>query len=97
MFCPKCKSLLIPKDGKLVCSCGYSEDKEIEFNEKINNKEIEVVDENENLAESEVPIVCWNCKKRGVYVWIRQMARADEAPTRFYKCKHCKKVWRSSK
>ena len=25
-FCPNCKAMLLPKDGKLQCSCGYIKD-----------------------------------------------------------------------
>ncbi len=100
-FCPTCKSVLIPKKGKLICSCGYEkkEKVKIEFKEKIDKqKEIEIIDEKtENIGDSELPIVCWNCGNKGVYFWMVQMRRADEPPTRFYKCKKCKKVWRSGK
>ena len=32
-FCPKCKSMVFPKNGKLKCRCGWEE--------KINEEEIE--------------------------------------------------------
>ncbi|MBN2367966.1 transcription factor S [Candidatus Woesearchaeota archaeon] len=98
-FCPKCGSLLIPKEGKLECGCGYSETSTIKFREEIHPpKDIEVIDEaTEHIGDTVIPIVCWNCGHRGVYFWMVQMRRADEPPTRFYKCRKCKKVWRSGK
>jgi len=96
-FCPDCGSLLKPRKGKLICDCGYSTEEKINVREKIEHKEIEIVDENESYGRTTIPLVCWNCKKRGVYFWMRQMARADEAPTKFFRCKHCGKTWRSSK
>jgi len=98
-FCPKCHSLLIPRNKRLECKCGYSEDGKVEIKIKVEKpKDIVVVDEDiEYMGESTIPIVCWNCGNRGVYFWMVQIRRADEPPTRFYKCKKCKKVWRSGK
>jgi len=98
-FCPNCSSLLIPDKGKLVCSCGYSKKSKLIFESKLEKpKDIVIVDESmEHIGDSVIPIVCWNCGNRGVYFWMVQMRRADEPPTRFYKCKKCKKVWRSGK
>ncbi|MFH2021567.1 MAG: transcription factor S [archaeon] len=99
-FCKKCKSLMVPHKGKLKCSaCGKIEEGEIILKEKINMpKDIEVIDEaTEHIGDDTIPIVCWNCGYRGVYFWMVQMRRADEPPTRFYKCQKCKKVWRSGK
>lgn len=99
-FCPKCKSLLLPKKGQLVCSCGYKEkgEERIVITERMGSHDLDVVDEEDDPdGNSELPIVCWNCGNRGVTFWMVQMRRADEAPTRFYKCRKCRKVWRSGK
>lgn len=96
-FCPKCKSLLIPKNGKLSCSCGFSSKNKLNFNEKLEKqKEIEIVDGDKEYGDSTIPVVCWNCGHRGVYFKVH-FYRSDEAPLRMYKCAKCKKVWRSSK
>jgi DNA-directed RNA polymerase subunit M len=95
-FCPNCGSLLIPRDGRLKCECGYSQDGYLKFSEKIINKDIEIIDENLNYGDATVPIVCWNCGHTGVFVKVN-FGRSDEAPLRIYKCEKCKKVWRSSK
>ncbi len=98
-FCPNCKSVLIAKEGMLKCSCGHAERGSIEIKEKIKKpRDIEIIDEaTEHIGDEVLPIVCWNCKNTGVYFWMVQMRRSDEPPTRFYKCKKCKKVWRSGK
>jgi DNA-directed RNA polymerase subunit M len=98
-FCPKCKSILVPKQGKLVCSCGFKSNSTLEFKEKIiPPKDIVILDEkDEHIGDDLIPLTCWNCSHVGVYFWMVQMRRADEPPTRFYKCKKCKKVWRSGK
>lgn len=98
-FCPKCKSLLIPKSGKLACSsCKYTEkpkEKHI-IGEEIKHKQIEIVEGDKEYGDSTVPIICWNCGHKGVFVKINYQS-TDEAPIRFYKCEKCKKIWRSSK
>ncbi|MBT4540460.1 transcription factor S [Candidatus Woesearchaeota archaeon] len=101
MFCPKCGSILIPKnDGNkkiLHCKCGYtnSEDiKDMKFTEVVKKKkEIEVVDkeiETNPLTEAECP-KCHNKKAR---YWTQQTRAGDEPETKFYKCEKCKHVWR---
>jgi len=56
MFCPKCKSLLFPKDGMLVCNmCGYQAEmgkKESYVTPKKKESEIRII-ENENLSSAE--------------------------------------------
>lgn len=98
-FCPKCKSLLLPGNGKLNCSnCKYSEKpKESQkIAEEIKHKEIEIIEGDKEYGDSTIPIVCWNCGHRGVYFKVN-FYRSDEAPLRMYKCEKCKKIWRSSK
>jgi transcription factor S len=99
-FCPSCKILLLPDSGVLKCKlCGFTDDSKIKVKEKLEKeRKVEIIDEaNEHIGDDLLPIVCWNCGSTGVYFWMVQMRRADEPPTRFYKCKKCKKVWRSGK
>ena len=100
-FCPKCKALLIPKKKKLECSCGYTKKNKEEVilkKEEIEQNIIEIIDEDKEIEDApEIPIVCWNCGHRGVMYWMQQMRRSDEPPTRFYRCKKCRKTWRSGK
>ncbi len=97
-FCKKCSSLLVPKKGKLSCpKCGFKKKPKHKqlIKEEFQPRYVEVIEDRE-YGDSTVPIVCWNCKKRGVYVKVL-FNRSDEAPLRMYKCANCKKVWRSSK
>ena len=100
-FCPKCGSILIPKDKVLSCNCGYKEKtkEKIIIKEKIQKKDdiYVIYEDDEFIANPVVPVVCNKCGNKGAYFWVVQMRRADEAATRFYKCKKCKAVWRSSK
>lgn len=100
MFCPKCKSLLIPKreNDKTIfaCSCGYSSknSEKMKITENIKKeKEVEVVDE----AIETLPITKEECPKCGngeAYYWLIQTRSGDEAETKFLKCKKCKHTWR---
>jgi len=99
MFCPKCGSLLRPKEEKgkkmLACSCGYksSGEQKIEIKEKAaEQKERETIEEVETK-----PIVEAHCGKCGhdkAYFWSLQTRAADEPETRFFKCEKCKYTWR---
>ncbi|MEM0362710.1 MAG: transcription factor S [Sulfolobaceae archaeon] len=105
-FCPKCNSLMVPKktNGKNIykCNkCGYEEETShsITLTTKVKHsiKEKTLVLEEEEMPAGSQKIkgvVCPACKNDEAYFWILQTRRADEPPTRFYKCTTCGKVWR---
>ena len=39
-------------------------------------------------------VICPKCGNDEAYYWVLQTRRADEPPTRFYKCTKCGHVWR---
>ena len=99
MFCPKCGSILTPRkqQGKTViaCSCGYrSGETEIKLKtEKKEHRDMEVV---EAVPETS-PLTDENCPKCGhtkAYYKEVQMRAADEAPSVFYKCAKCGRIWK---
>ncbi len=107
-FCPRCGSLMLPQrmsDGKLVwkCrSCGYVEDsapaqpllirQQIKHSEK---ERIVVIDDSvEKMGMTITRAVCPKCGNEQAYAWVMQTRRADEPPTRFFKCTRCGHVWR---
>jgi len=102
MFCPKCGSILRPKDkgGKkiLYCNCGFTKSpdqeektKEIKETSKI-AKKIEVV---ENIEiNPKIKITCEKCNNNAAYYWTQQTRGADEPETRFFKCTKCNYTWR---
>lgn len=93
MFCKKCGNLLMPKDGKMKCSCGYVQSEEKLIEKKKKDVKIEVMkDEGESL-----PIISADCKYCGnkkAYFWSMQTRSADEPETRFFRCVKCNKTWR---
>lgn len=103
-FCPKCGSILMPKNvgGKKMmgCSCGYKHNAEsvaIKEEVKQQGEEVQVI---ENEDSEVLPLTDYDCKKCGhdkAYFWEIQTRSADEPATRFYKCEKCKKVAREYK
>ncbi len=104
-FCPRCQSLMVPRKvgGKTVykCpNCGYEE--EVTSSSKLTQAIRHSEKEKTLLIDQEVPtgaqkikgVLCPNCGNDEAYFWILQTRRADEPPTRFYKCTKCGKVWR---
>ncbi len=102
MFCPKCGSILVPKEGarktKMACpKCNYiSKDKEeLKLQEKGEKaKKIEVVDESPMKTYPKTKEECPKCNNRTAYFWTIQTRAGDEAETRFFECTKCKHRWR---
>ena len=101
MFCPKCGSLLKPKTEKkkkvLACSCGYSSkdlgSAEIKETVKKDDKEVDVITEDENI-HPKTEAKCPKCGNNKAYYWTQQMRAGDEPETKFLKCTKCKHIWR---
>lgn len=101
MFCPKCKSILLPKKKgskvQMVCSgCGLvSQEGKTVISEKITAKrdDVEVVHkETEPLPTTDV--ICPKCGNKKAYYWFLQTRASDEPETQFLKCTACKHQWR---
>ena len=98
-FCPDCGAMLLPKDGKLECSCGYtknlSDDNEYEVSD---NRE---ADETVKMLGEDVEVgptvneICPECGHVKATYKLIQTRSADEAPTRIFKCSKCKHTWRA--
>lgn len=108
MFCPKCKSLMMPKKvgpkTMLVCRCGHKEE-QAKKEEPKKDTAAEDDDEGFNIGvvetEFEVyPITkaeCPKCHNLEAYFWEVQTRSADEPATKFMKCTKCKHTWRDYK
>ncbi|MEM0129835.1 MAG: transcription factor S [Thermoplasmatales archaeon] len=99
MFCPKCGSMMFPKDKNWVCrKCGYTvpikdEEKDV-IVEKAKTKETIVVDKEEVNLPIDKTVQCPKCHEFGAYWEAMQTRAADEPETRFYTCIHCGYRWR---
>lgn len=96
MFCPKCKSIMMPKGKQLVCSCGYKQGAEgATMTEKSERKRDKVVVvEKEESVNPIVEAECPKCGHKEAEYWEVQTRSSDEPPTRFHKCVKCKHTWR---
>jgi len=98
MFCPKCKSLLFPQDGKLVCrKCGTEQEMkgnaEQIITHKSTEKELAVMgDISGTLPTADVE--CPSCLHGKAYWVLRQTRGADEPETRIFRCVKCGHSWR---
>ena len=96
MFCPKCKSLMFPKDDVFTCSkCGYEKDKKgsnIIVN-KQEEKEVVILEERTNVLPK-TRIKCPKCEHNEAFWILRQMRGSDEPESRFYTCTKCGYKWR---
>ncbi len=103
MFCPKCKSILMPKlvGGKkqFACSCGYKQAAEnVTITETSNQKRSEfVVIEKEPTTNVIIDADCPKCGPVKAEYWELQTRSADEPATRFHKCTKCGHTWRDYK
>lgn len=99
-FCPNCGSMLLPKNGKLKCNCGY----ELELNNKeeykvegeTNPQQEVVVTYKASSAMPTKKITCYKCGGTEGVWWVVQTRSADEAPTFFIRCTNCGNTWRQS-
>lgn len=101
MFCPKCKSIMMPKDEKgkkvMACGCGYKSNAEMIIREKGRKAEEVAVVEHEIETLPLTDAKCPKCGHLRAYFWTQQTRSADEPETSFFKCQNCKKMWRSYK
>lgn len=96
-FCPECKSMMIPREGVLVCrKCGFEKEKEgqsVILKDAVKERE-EVILEEESAGMPTMKVKCPDCGNNTAYWWLRQLRSADEAEVRFFRCTKCKKTWR---
>ena len=97
MFCVKCKSLLFPSEGKLVCrKCGAvyeAESRSQVIRHKSKDKEMAVLGE----ISGTLPTADVECPSFGngkAYWVLRQTRAADEPETRIFRCVKCGHSWR---
>ena len=96
------------EEGRIVwiCpNCGYREEAgnpsgapTLILRQKIEHSVKErtvVIDKSASLNSlPKTKAICPKCGYHEAYYWVVQTRRADEPPTRFYKCVRCGYVWR---
>ena len=100
-FCPKCKALMLPKDGKFVCpKCGENQDtktakktsKRIVTSEQQEKETVLLEDKPDILPKTKA--LCPKCGHNEAFWVIRQTRASDEPETRIYTCTKCNHRWR---
>ena len=95
-FCQKCKSLMLPKDGKLVCGKCGAEVKEKGSSvvvEKQQNKETVMLEKKIDILPK-TRIECPKCGNKEAFWILRQTRASDEPETRIFTCTKCEHRWR---
>lgn len=109
-FCPRCGSLMmlrvVEDKKKWVCpSCGFSEEAQQSSSSSVNvlkheirhNEKERIVVISQDKKPEALPktrAICPRCGHQEAYYWVVQTRRADEPPTRFFRCVKCGYVWR---
>lgn len=99
MFCPKCGSLLVPKDGKLGCSCGYSDDKASSIMRMPHIQKNDMIEVREGDGDEHLPVTeeeCPSCHNDKAYFGTQQTGPSDEPEIIIYRCTKCKHTWRNT-
>jgi DNA-directed RNA polymerase subunit M len=97
-FCPECKSIMVPKEGMMVCrKCGRkvektAKDRMISRTEKLDR--VVPVLEQESSGLPTTKMRCPECGNDTAYWWLRQLRSADESEVRFFRCTKCSNTWR---
>jgi DNA-directed RNA polymerase subunit M len=97
-FCPKCKSIMVPKGGKMVCRrCGEQVERTstgpmVSKTEQL-NRAVPVL-EAESAGLPTTNAKCPDCGNATAYWWLRQLRSADESEVRFFRCTKCSRTWR---
>lgn len=94
LVCSKCGYIIDPSASKSSNRIsGYKLTTKIEHSEK---DKIIVIDEAKQPKVLPIThdVTCPKCGHHEAYYWLVQTRRADEPPTRFFKCTKCGYVWR---
>jgi DNA-directed RNA polymerase subunit M len=97
-FCPKCGCILVEKRKNFGCQrCNYTAKGKvkIESTEELKERDNKAVVKKEDT--NVMPVVsakCPRCGNKEAYFWTAQTRAADEAETKFFKCKKCEHTWR---
>ncbi len=99
-FCKRCKSLMYPNDGILLCrQCGFKKELEgehvVHSTHHAHEDRMIAVHEGKELAGlPTTKVICPECRHDTAYWWLRQLRSADESEVRFFRCTECKHTWR---
>ena len=85
---------MLPKEGKMKCSCGYVQEEGKISDKKRKREEVAVVEKKAVEVLPKTKYECKKCANPDAFFWTLQTRSADEPETRFYKCTKCGSVSR---
>ncbi|MDD1758085.1 MAG: transcription factor S [Methanotrichaceae archaeon] len=97
-FCSQCKSIMVPKDGIMICrKCGHQNERSskaafVSIQKQV-SREVPVLEGNVSL-QSKTKAKCPACGNGIAYWEMKQTRSADEPPTLFLTCTKCGNRWR---
>ncbi|PSQ29601.1 transcription factor S [Halobacteriales archaeon SW_6_65_46] len=103
-FCDECGSMMHTDGEQMVCSdCGHAtakaESLSTDYVSTERQDDSDVIETTEDANFEGKPtddtVRCDECGHGIAWYTIKQTGSADEPPTRFFKCKRCKSVWRA--
>jgi len=102
MFCPVCRSLMMPKDGQFFCrKCqafhampGGPAQSNVVNSSRPQQKDIVVLEEKPDILPKTQDVECPECGTRDAWWFLRQTRKSDEAETMFLECTKCRHRWR---
>jgi len=97
IFCPKCKSLMFPKEEDFICSkCGFKKKKKGSsvVIEKQTEKETVFLEKKIDLLPK-IRVECQKCGHNEAFWILRQTRSSDEPETRIFTCTKCGHRWRA--
>lgn len=94
MFCKTCGNLMLPKEGKMRCSCGFVQEEGRISDKKRKREEVVVIEKKLPEILPKTKYDCKECNNNEAYFWTLQTRSSDEPETRFFKCTKCSNVIR---
>ncbi|HTX60951.1 MAG TPA: transcription factor S [Methanobacterium sp.] len=99
-FCPKCGTVMFPKDNRFHCKCGYEKKitkdviNKYKVSEEVKTKDSIIFTDDKVRTLPTTKAICPKCKNKEAFWWLQQTRRADESETRFLRCTACGYTWR---
>ena len=96
MFCPKCKSMMMPIKNIYRCRrCGFEKEiKEASISTtKMKERDVTILEQRE-MGLPTIKAKCVQCNNDIAFWWMRQLRSADESEVRFFRCTKCGNTWR---
>lgn len=100
MFCPNCRSLVIPKAGTVACKkCGYEgevgeADPDDTVTSRAEEREVVILEGDTLGTMPKTKQQCPECGHGEAHYKLLQTRKADEPETMILTCPECKHRWR---